>query len=640
MKKLSLLFVFIISLSSAQNVKVDSLTSLLKKATDAERKAELNLQLARLHERIDIKKGMDYAYKAATYKNNDSINAESNNQLGRFHFFTNQLDSASVYFENARNILQELKDESRAAVINISLGAIYLKQGNYEKTIATLTESASFFEEANDDLNAAKCYSNISSAFAELNNYNKAIEYSEKALTIFEAQNQQPFVMLTLPNLATQYFKSGDTLQAIDRYNKAEALAKTMNNKLSLSLIYNNLGSIYLNDDYEKAKNYLEQALNLKNELNLSAGIEITESNLGYVYLRTNAYSKAKEYLERALPNVKGKQRVLVYNYLTEVYQKTNQVNKALGFSEKARILNDSLLSADNQESILDIQTKYETEKKEKEILQLQTDNLRAENQRKQNRNLLFGALALLGLLSFVIYQQSKNARRKRIILEQEHTIKSQEFEQQLREQELDGIDAIIDAQEKERSKIAEDLHDNLGSKVATLKLYMESYDEKDSFAGFYEKLKTLMNETYEEIRTLSKNKKFGTKIDKGLIPSTKTIARQISATKKIDIKVNNIDVDKAIDSSIELQLFRILQELITNIIKHSKATEANIQFSEDDDMLNIIVEDNGIGFNTSKTASGIGLSNIEKRMEKLQGELVIDSDKNNGTTVILNIPI
>ncbi|WP_299364979.1 tetratricopeptide repeat protein [Winogradskyella sp.] len=637
---LAILLGLSMSLMHSQTKEIDSLINVIENTNDSFEVAKTHLILAKLHERIDLNKGKAYAYKAYKFKENDSLLAETSNQLGRFQFFTNQLDSATVYFKNAIKLLEKHKDEKRVAIINISLGAIYLRQGNYEKTISTLTESASFFEASNDNLNAAKCYSNISSAFAELDNFEKAIEYSEKALEIFNKNNLTQFQLITLPNLATQHYKQGDTVKAINYYNEAEQLAKSVNDKRSLSMTYNNLGNIYLETDVVKSKAYLEKALALKNELNLTSGIEITKSNLGYIYLKNKDYKTATSLLNEALVNVKGKQQVFVYNNLSKAYRGLNNFPKALEFSEKAKTLNDSLLSADNQKTILDIQTKYETEKKEKEILQLQTENLQANYKRKQNRNLLLATLVVLCLLCLFIYLQLKNARRKRIILEQEHTIKAQELEQKLHEQELDGIDAILDAQEEERSKMASDLHDNLGSKVATLKLYLESYDNKDDFSGFYNKLKKLMNDTYNEIRSISKNKNFGAQIDKGLIPSTKSIAKQISDSKKIDIKVINVDVNKRIENTLEIQIFRIIQELLTNIIKHSSATEAIVQFSEHDNTLNIVVEDNGKGFDINAVKTGIGLINIEKRITKIDGELVIDSSQGNGTTIILNIPL
>jgi hypothetical protein len=634
-------FVLLLTLTCfGQNAQIDSLKAIAKTSKDDFEIAKANLNIAKIYERLDLKKGKTFALKAYGYKKHDSLLAETNNQLGRFAFYATNLDSAAYYFLQTKDILKQLNDQNRLAIVNISLGAVQLRQGHYNKTIETLTESAVFFEETKDSLNAAKCYSNIASAFAELELYPKAIEYSKKALKVFESLNQSQFKLITLPNLATQHFKNGDTLIAIDYNAKAEKLATELGDKRSLSIIYNNLSDLYLDKDPQKAKDYLEKTIQLKEELNLKSGIEITQSNLGYIHLKQGEYQTAISYFDRAKTGINGKQLVFVYNNLSEAYKGLGNSIKALEYLERAYKLNDSLLNSENQKNLLEVQTKYETEKKEKEILALKTKNLEVDFKRKQNRNLLFVALAALLLTIYVIYTIQKNAKRKRIIMEQDLKIKDQEFNQRLKSQELEGIDAIIDAQEQERSKMAADLHDNLGSKVATLKLYLDSYDEKDDFSSHYNKLKYLMEETYNEIRNISKNKNFGAEINKGLIPSTVAIARQISETKKVDIHVHNIDVNMRIENTLEIQIFRIIQELITNIIKHSGASEATIQFSQQEGVLTIMVEDNGKGFETNKTGNGVGLINIEKRMERINGELVIDSSIGNGTTVILNIPL
>jgi signal transduction histidine kinase len=239
-----------------------------------------------------------------------------------------------------------------------------------------------------------------------------------------------------------------------------------------------------------------------------------------------------------------------------------------------------------------------------------------------------------------VIYLIIRNSKKKQVIALQKEKIKTQLFEQELKTQELNGIDAIISAQEEERSKMAADLHDNLGSKVATLKLYIEGFEEQDGFDQFHEKVKNLTADTYDEIRKVAKNKNFGAQISKGLIPSTEAIAAQIEDVSDIDIKVLNVDVERRIENRIEIQLFRIIQELLTNIIKHANAKEVVIQFSEHTNMLNIIVEDDGRGFNPNNPSNGIGLYTVESRVEKIDGNLVIDSSEGNGTTIIINIPI
>jgi len=640
MKHLVILLFLTGSVLYSQNAKIDSVRTLLNATQDPFEVASYQLQLAALYERVDLAAGKKLAYKALQFEENDSLSAEINNQLGRFHFFTAQLDSAVYFFENTIHLLEKLNMPARVAAVNISLGAIQLRRGNYNQTIKILTESATYFENASDTINMAKCYSNIASAFAELERYPKAIEYSEKALTMFRKTKQTPFELITLPNLATQYYKNGDTLNSIKYNDQAVALATKLGDKRSLSITYNNLGDIYLEKDPEKAKAYLEQTLRLKNELNLIKGIEITQSNLGYIHLKNKEYKEAIGYFDEAATQIKGRQLVLVYNNMREAHQGMGNMEKALFFSEKARVLNDSILSTEGENNYLELQTKYESEKKEREILSLQTVNQETDYKRKQNRSLLIAALSALALTLVLLYLLIKNSKRKQVIASQNALIEKQEFERTLKIQELNGIDEIIHAQEKERSKIAADLHDNLGSKVATLKLYLDSFNDKDGFDSFYDKLKSIVDNTYQEIRKIGSNKNFGALINKGLIPSTMAVARQISDTNQISIKVINVDVNKRIENTIEIQIFRVIQELLTNIIRHSEATEAIIQFSEHENMLNIIVEDNGIGFEKNASREGVGLSNIEKRIEKINGEMVIDSTLDHGTTVILNIPL
>lgn len=643
MKKLIfIIFILNLTLAYAQNSEVDSLITLLNSTKDKFEIAKINLQMAKKYEQIDFEKGKTFAIQALKITDNDSLVAEASNQLGRFYYFTEKLDSASYYFEKAKQILSSLNDERRVAINNISIGAIQLRKGDYNNTIKTLTESAAYFEKTNDNLNAAKCYTNISTALAELGNYSQAIEYNRKALQIFNEQNLSQFQLITLPNLAAQHLKNGDTLKAINYNLEAEELALLMGNKRSLSIIYNNLGSAYLDRDEEKARGYLKKTIELKNELNLKAGIEVALGNLGYLAIKNHDYKTAIDYYSQVAGLVNGKQLVFAYNQLNSCYKNLSRFDKAWEFAEKSRILNDSLLNVENQKVFNEIQTKYETEKKEKEILELKTKNLEVDVKRIRNKNLLFGLLGILFLTILLVTFLLKNARKKQILIQQNAKIKEQEFIQQLKNQELNGLDAILDAQEKERIRIADDLHDNLGSKIATLKLYIDEIAPKtgENNTGHLEKVKSLADETYREIRKIAHNKNFGVLINKGLIPSIRTVASQISGTDKLKIEVININVKQHINSNIEIQIFRIIQELLTNIIKHANANEVIIQFSEDNNTLNILIEDNGKGFNPEDPSPGIGITNIEKRIEKIDGEVVFDSTPGNGTTVILNIPL
>ncbi len=631
---ITIIFILVFLKSFPQSSVIDSLQRLLEQPHSEFELATINLQLAKHYERIDFEQGKKFA-RAALVNNNDSINAEAYNQLGRFFFFTSELDSARFYFEKAIVHLKKLEDQKSIAIINISLGAVELRIGDYNQTIKTLTESLNYFENKGDELNAAKCYSNISAAFAELQNFEKAIEYNEKALTIFNRENMVQFQLITLPNLAAQHLRNGDTIRAIEYNLQAEELALALNNKRSLSIIYNNLGSAYLDVDETKARNYLEKAIALKNELNLKTGVEVAQGNLGYLHLKNKEYKKAIAYYQLVEKKVNGEQLVYAYEQIRKCYEGLKEYEKALKYSEKARLLNDSLLDAENKKVFSEIQTRYETEKKEKEILELQSQNLEVDNKRIQNQNLFLMALAILIISIILAYYFLKRNENKR-------KAERQKLLQKLKDQELKGIDDIVEAQEKERQRIANDLHDNLGSRVATIKLLIESvrHKSKKDQEKEFEQLETLAEETYHEVRKIAHNNNTGALITRGLIPSMKMIANQVSGKNGLVVQVININVEKRVKNNIEIQVFRILQELLTNIIKHAAASEVTIQFSEDNNELNVMIEDNGKGFDTKGTSFGYGLSNIEHRIEKLNGNLVVDSSPGYGTTVIITIPL
>lgn len=631
---LTIWFLCLFIFTHAQTQIIDSLQAQLDTAEDPFQKALLYLNLSKQYESVNLEKGKTFA-KKALYEKNDSIMAEACNQLGRFFFFTSQPDSAKFYFEEAKNHLIRLKDDRSVAIINISLGAVELRAGDYNQTIKTLTESLSYFEDNDDELNAAKCYSNISAAFAELGNYPKAIEYNEKALDVFVRQNLVQFQLITLPNMAAQHLKNGDTLKAINDNLEAEKLALAMNNKRSLSIIYNNLGSVYLDPDPVKARQYLEKAIALKNELSLKSGIEVAQGNLGYLHLKNKEYPQALNYYQLVEKQVNGEQLVYTYEQIRKCYEGLKDYQQALLYSEKARQLNDSILDAGNQKVFSEIQTRYETEKKEKEILELQSQNLEVDNKRIRNQNLFLialGIFALSGVLAYYLFKRNQ----------QKQKTERQKLLQQLKDQELRGIDAIVDAQEKERERIANELHDNLGSRMATLKLLIDDVRQKTKKeqSEQFEKLQILADETYREVRKIAHNNHTGALLSHGLIASMKTIAEQISESGRLKVDVININVKQRVKNNIEILVFRIIQELLTNIIKHAKASEVTIQFSEDKQELTIMIEDNGKGFDVKETNFGFGLTHIEKRLINVQGNIEIDSSPGNGTTIIITIPL
>ncbi|WP_411031259.1 sensor histidine kinase [Spongiimicrobium sp. 3-5] len=319
---------------------------------------------------------------------------------------------------------------------------------------------------------------------------------------------------------------------------------------------------------------------------------------------------------------------------------------------EEKNIPYDFLLAAYRQEFELDFRRNtleinrlnvvLENEKQLKENLQLRNKNLQAEAENDRNRGLLVASLISLILIASLAVLLHKNTSKKRKLAEQRQVLEKQKVETLLKEQELVSIDAMIAGQEKERQRVANELHDDLGSLMATVKLHFENINtakDDDSLNNASE----LLEKAYQKIRGLAHSKNSGVMANQGLVPAVRKMAKTISEANKIKLDVTDFGLQDRMENSTELIIFRIVQELVTNVIKHSKATKAAINLTQHEDILNIVVEDNGTGFNTSTikhSGEGMGLHNIEKRIEHLEGSFTIDSVADKGTSIIIDIPI
>ena len=278
----------------------------------------------------------------------------------------------------------------------------------------------------------------------------------------------------------------------------------------------------------------------------------------------------------------------------------------------------------------------------ENETEKLKLDKLQLDNQRKTNQNYFITALAVLIIGTITAIFLQKNTTKQRKLAEQEALIEQQKVETLLREQELVSLDAMIAGQEKERTKVANELHDDLGSLMATVKLHFDNVkvDEKDPAM---KSAQNLLEKAYQKIRGMAHAKNSGVMANQGLLPAVQKMARTINETSALEVSVEDFGLADRMENSLELTIFRILQELITNIIKHAQASKASIQFTQHEDKLNIIVEDNGSGFDMStakRNSSGMGLGTIEKRIEHLEGSFTVDSVLGKGTSILIDIPV
>lgn len=439
----------------------------------------------------------------------------------------------------------------------------------------------------------------------------------------------------------------------IDSLFKGLKIAKKTNDTIVIARYYKLIGVKYdyyaeklkKDNPYSKAIKFYDSSLvllkNYSNNfvINQRVGINI---NKGIVFLYMQKYDSAHFYLDlgKSLMSKNDKYHNILYNHWSsETYADELKFDSAYA----RRSLETDLLRKDTYKkaeiNIAQTDRKYQTAEKEKQNL-----ILTAEKKRNQNIAIGLGGSLLLGsIIAFLLYRSTK---RKQRIAEQEKELEIQKTAQILKEKEVETINAMVEGQEKERLRLAGELHDNLGSTLATVKMQVENLERNlekvDDPKGLLSKTNTLINEAYQKVRRISHERNSGVMAKEGLLPAVQKLAKQISSSGPLQIEVQDFGLENRLSNHLEITIFRIIQELTTNIVKHAQATEASISLTQHDNELNIIVEDNGKGFKVGKLEQkdGMGLGSIERRVEHLEGSMEVDSTLGKGTNIIIDIPL
>ena len=310
-----------------------------------------------------------------------------------------------------------------------------------------------------------------------------------------------------------------------------------------------------------------------------------------------------------------------IYPLASEINEKMNKLDVALEYRKKYETLNDSLLSAGTQQTIHTLETEYRTTEKEKDLAEQKLIIARKEFDIQKKDKVIFLsttiAVALLSLMviSFLAYRNRQRVNRERMkLLEKQNEVKV--------------LTANMEGQEKERARLARELHDGVGGVLSAAKMHLSIVPGDVNIS----EAMTMLDQASQEIRTIAHN------LSPNMIQVNELhtvlgeyCARVKSAQLAVDYYV--VGAVPKLEPAFKLGVYRAFQEIMNNVIKHSRATHVMIQISVNDDLLLLTVEDNGMGFDTNAT-SGNGLTNLRNRVAELRGEIQITSTLSKGTTV------
>lgn len=630
-----------LNLIASENKVIDSLENLIQSQKDTDLVISLN-ELTWQYRTVSQEKALVYGNRALELSVRlgfDKGIAQSYNDLGIIYYDMEDYSKALEFYNNSLQTRRKLNDKNGLASLYMKIGIVYEATGEFDRAIENSQKALTIYEELQNDYGITACINNIAVLNFDIGNIDEALKYYLKVVEIRKRINDVRGLAGTYVNIASIYVKKNDNNEAIKHYLKSLDLCREIGDKDYLASNLNNLCTAYFNiKDYESAQKAVNESYQLRVELNNQSGLISCLKNMADINIKTGNYGVAFDKLNEALKISKvinaRTELPSLYGSYSNYYESIGDYKNALESQRLQFIYNDSLLNENMINKVSEMQVKYESEKKEAENQKLLQDNnlkelkIETSQKSKQNQLLIFiNVLIVIVLTAIFIYYRNKQRHKHELI-------QSQNLQEKLR------FKAVVDSEEKERMRIAKDLHDGLGQMLSTAKLNISSLEDnivKDDEYLLQNSLK-IIDEAVVEVRNISHNLMPTALMNYGLKEAIAEICRRVNESKKILIEFDSEKFENNLSKETEIIIFRITQEIINNMLKHSKAEKINIDLSISDNGLKLLIKDNGVGFNASEinNSKGIGWRNIYSRVSILNGEINVNSQEGKGTQIEL----
>jgi len=556
---------------------------------------------------------------------------ESYWDLAGFFNNTNVYDSSYIYYSRAQKAYQNVdaKFESSRMLLNLALLQSNVK--DYVGSEATTIRAIRTFKRLQKHDQLYMSYNNLGIINNELNSYQKSLYYHGKAMEIESILNNSILKASTLNNIGVVHRNNNDYQKSIEFYNQAFKTDSLLiiNPRLYAMLLDNKAYSRFKLKDTLGLKDEFSEALYIRDSINHIAGIITNKLHLGEYYLYSKKYNKA--FIETNEAKLLSKEFNSFGDYLESLILLSKiDTENAEDYYKEYINLSDSL---QNEERA--IRNKFAR-------IRFETDEFIAENEdlSKENFLIISGTSGLIILLAFIYIIRIEKNRNRQMLMKQKQQLANEEIYNLL----IDSQNKLDEGREKEKERISKELHDGILSKFFGVRLNLELLNSSINDESIIKREKYIyeLKKLENEIRAVSHQLNDDMFSNEN---SFKTITQEF-LNSQMDLKKFKyvLDFDKTIvwdevSSKIKINVYRIIQESIHNIIKYSEASFVEINFKMIKNKLKVEVKDDGIGFDTKLTSDGIGIENMKSRIKDLSGEILFRSS-NSGTEIIMYIPL
>lgn len=542
-------------------------------------------------------------------------------------------DTIVLYANKALLLAHKFKNKAAEAQAYTWLATAERDLGAYTNALAHYLAGLKIIEPTGNEEELIRIYNGIGITYKKMKRWDEALAYYRKSNTLAVKNDNYAAASHTYNNIGTIYLEKELWDTVVLYYDSAVLYAEKAQDNRAMSTVLFNLGDTYrAHKEYNKALNASLRCLKYDKLNEDKYGMLMSYFQIARIYEELKQNKQSLLYADSAeqiaIAEKFNRERIDILGWRSNVAENKGHFKEAFNLYRESRNIRDTLLNEATARQISELQTQYETEKKEQQI-QLQ----KAEINERNYIIISISALSLLGLLlGYSFYNRYKQKQQDKL---QKAIIQQQELATQ----------AVIEAEEKERKRIAGDLHDGVGQTMSAAKMNLSAISHEIPFANdeqklAFDKAMALVDEGCKEVRTVSHNIMPNALLKSGLANAIRDFVNKIDS-KVLQVNLYTDGLNERLPGNIETVLYRVVQECVNNVIKHAGASHLDLTLIKDEDGISITIEDNGKGFDIDKAKDkdGIGLQNIITRIQYLKGIIEWDTAPGKGTVVTIQVP-
>ena len=596
----------------------------------------------------EAKKGYLNAYNELLASNEAQKAAQTINDLASLYGLQSQFDSLKFSAEKAERIFIQVNDTLGMVSANSNVGRAYQLMGQFDSAMVNLFQAIELMEAYRPGPLYRKIHlryegnvlNNLGITYLEHGDLNNAIKFYLKSAEKKKKLGDLTEVGNIMINIGGVKFEEGDPIAARGYLDSAAFYYDKTNHSLGLLMCKTNSAAVSnMIGEFTKSIEYAKDGAQIAKILDDQTNVSLNYIHLGTAHWRLGNKQLSKTYLDssamvsRAIDSKRVTNEVQNLRYKFALEEK--DFEKALNYRNAFYATKDSMYQTQKSREISELETQYKTAEKEQEIAFLAQENELKEATIERNTFLLIGLITLIGLLMVIFYFIRFRTKQQHQAVLHEQKIRMRESQMQ----------AIIDSQELERKRFATDLHDGMGQLISALQLNIQSMNETngdhDKRDQLYSNSTTLLSDIHTEIRNIAFNLMPQTLMKAGLVEALEELTHRINRTEKINVQLSVYDLDERLPELVEVSLYRVIQEFLSNIMKYSQAENVYLGITNHEDELVLTIEDDGIGYDIEnfKISEGNGWRNINSRVNLIKGDLDIDTEHGRkGSSVVINI--